>query len=84
VAEQIDETIRIILEDKECNSTPMKSYVRGLPASLKKICYKKYEPLFSCYLGRIKRLKVQCPSSYERIERKVIEVEALSKKRFST
>jgi adenine-specific DNA-methyltransferase len=85
VAEQIDETIRVVREDKECNSMQMKSaHIRGLPALLKKICYKKYETLFSTYLERIKRLKAQCPRSYERIERKVIEVEALSKKRFIT
>jgi hypothetical protein len=90
VEEQIEETIRAVVEDKECdsaltNSSPTNSsLIRALPGSLKKICYKKYETLFFRCLARIKQLEVRCPASYERIEKKIMEVEALSKKRFGT
>jgi adenine-specific DNA-methyltransferase len=90
VEEQIEETIRAVVEDKECDSAPTNSsptnssLIRALPGSLKKICYKKYETLFFRCLARIKQLEVRCPASYERIEKKIMEVEALSKKRFGT
>ncbi|MBN2323158.1 MAG: DNA adenine methylase [Spirochaetes bacterium] len=82
-AERIDETIRAVLEKKECDPASAAAHILALPGWLKKICYKKYETLYFRCLERIKQLEVLAPDSYARIAKKIMEVERLSRKRFS-
>ena len=80
VAEQIEETVRIVLENEDGDSP----HVRLLPALLKKICYRKYHDLYRRCRACIKTLQRRRPGSYARIAEKIREVEDLSVKRFTS
>ena len=78
MAEEIDETIRVLEEGGD------ESFVSHLPTAIKKICHRKYREIFYRYLEKIKLFGKQYPSLYSKIERRIADIEELGNRRFSS